>query len=243
MTTVDVSIWPFFALIPQREFRGFRPVIANYERAGESMFLTFQERIRRARGARIEQSPVAIREGARFSSGHTLPEVQPILWTADSYPLVTDLILDRLQSFTGWSTYPVNIVSQEKKPVPGYTGLAVTGRIGRVLPNLDHVDEHRERATYVGVRYDSASWDGSDIVWPVRGTGILVCQQLARALMDLQLTSTRLIPLDELRWDKATVDLMRQYRTAQFNTLSDDWLWEPAAPRLDRYAELARGSE
>src|SRR6478735_6420069 len=104
-------------IIPDREFRGFNPVIDNLECEGDSMFLSFRERIRRARGSRTESIPVAIREGTRFSFSRKLPELQPVLWTTDGYPLVTDEILAILRPFTGWSTYPVAVRSREGKEI------------------------------------------------------------------------------------------------------------------------------
>lgn len=234
---------PRVALLPDQDFRGFRSVVANYERAGESMFLTFQERVRRARGARVEAEPVAIREGARFTYGRKLPELQPLLWTNDGYPLVTSAVLDVLAPFTGWTTYPVNIVSQEKKSIPGYIGLAITGRCGRVLPDFSRIEEHNGRTCYVGSVYDPESWDGSDIVWPVRGTGILVTQPVADALAPLELTSTRFAPISDLKWDQETTSLMREYKTAQYNERSDDWLWEPSLPRPDKFRDQSTSEQ
>lgn len=69
-----------------------------------------------------------------------------------------------LLRLTGFSTYPVR-PTHNRKPVPGYRGLAVSGRCGRVDESRGtwlEVNKPFRRRVLRGMYFDEKSWDGSD---------------------------------------------------------------------------------
>jgi hypothetical protein len=65
------------------------------------------------------------------------PEPGEVVWTTHAASIiVAESVVSLLKThgFTGWSLYPVAVQNKQKQIVPGYSGLAVTGRCG----GLDH---------------------------------------------------------------------------------------------------------
>ena len=102
------------------------------------------------------------------------------------------LISDRFQevlkehAFTGWATYPVAVQTKRGAPIPGYSGLAITGRAGDVDWNRSESsiraslrpDGHATHS-YRGMYFDEASWDRSDL-FLLGDTGRLVVTAAVR---------------------------------------------------------------
>lgn len=91
------------------------------------------------------------------------------IWlTSVSKPIVSDRVVNLLceGNFTGWATYPVTVYGENGSVIPGYSGLAITGRCGP----FDWTRGRREMRQmpgglfpyYVGHYFDAESWDDSD---------------------------------------------------------------------------------
>jgi hypothetical protein len=76
----------------------------------------------------------------------------------------------RVEGLTGWGTFPVEIREKRNRVAIGYFGLVVTGRSGPPLLRRDSlVAADYPGGTFLehkGLFFDSASWDGSDLVFP-----------------------------------------------------------------------------
>jgi hypothetical protein len=102
----------------------------------------------------------------------------------------------------GWGTYPVRLLDRAGGEVPGYAGLAVSGRAGpldrgrtRVValppvgPGLPVSYEER------GMYFDPASWDGTDVFVPEGTTAVCVTDRVRRALTAAGATNLDFVPL------------------------------------------------
>jgi hypothetical protein len=93
-----------------------------------------------------------------------------VVWkTSVGLPVVSRRVIQLLESggFTGWDTYPVDLVDKAGDWIPGYAGLMVTGR-------CDPVDLSRSEVVvrqfpggwfpnFRGHFFPRESWDGSDL--------------------------------------------------------------------------------
>jgi len=96
-----------------------------------------------------------------------------IIWTTSALPVVvSDRFIEILEEerFTGWSTYPVRVYGKDGKEIPGYRGLAITGRAGSIdeskseLVAYDPIaPEGKPFVNRKGLYFDPTTWDGSDL--------------------------------------------------------------------------------
>ena len=126
--------------------------------------------------------------------------------------LLSDRFVEVLSGFTGWQTYAVVIVGRDGERVPGYHGLSVTGRCGRVewerserviLPAP--VPGGRTTGGWRGLYFSPSSWDGSDIFVPNDGsTFVIVTDEVRAAAEDARLTNVRFARLTEFErnWNR-----------------------------------------
>lgn len=126
-------------------------------------------------------------------------------WTTHVVPIIiADSVVQvlRAHGFTGWSLYPVAVRNKHKQPVPGYCGLAVTGRCG----NLDHsmsVEVPRIFPAGIfpvwkGLLFDPASWDGSDFFMPAQRVGfVFVVEEVKKAFERAKIRNVSFTPLDQ----------------------------------------------
>jgi hypothetical protein len=82
--------------------------------------------------------------------------------------LISDRVVSVLREFSGWTTYPVEVHGKKGERIPGYHGLAVTGRCGSLdytqsTPRVCEPDTPYVRRTreWFGVRFDKKTWDGA----------------------------------------------------------------------------------
>ena len=110
--------------------------------------------------------------------------------------LISDKFLDVLEdnNFTGWDTYPVEILDKKGNEIKGYHGLIVPGRCG---PILHHKAEEiiidspigKKMKAWKGLYFDPATHDGSDFVVP-EGTGFkIVKESVVEALKKAKITN------------------------------------------------------
>jgi hypothetical protein len=131
-----------------------------------------------------------------------------IIWIGASWLVVSQAFIGVLSGFKGWSTYPVHVFDGRGELVEGYSGLAISGRCGRVYYDLTRV-EHGERSdNYVGLRFDLQSWDGADICYPIVGPGPIVTEALVRSLRRAKMRNYRATELSKVRSPKEMVDRM-----------------------------------
>jgi hypothetical protein len=126
--------------------------------------------------------------------------------------LISDKFLDVLRGFTGWQTYAVRIVGRGGDEVPGYHGLSVTGRCGRIeweksermiLP--PPVPEGRTMAGWRGMYFSPSSWDGSDVFVPDdESTYVIVTDEVRAAAERARLTNVIFTRLTEFErsWNR-----------------------------------------
>jgi len=114
-----------------------------------------------------------------------------VIWTSDFFPLiVSQRVIDVLEAnaVTGWRTYPVVVHNKAKAVVPGYHGLAITGRCGFFDGTRSRVVLRDYPAALVeervGYHLDEASWDGSDIFCSIAGSGMKLCTAAVKEVLE-----------------------------------------------------------
>lgn len=123
--------------------------------------------------------------------------------------LVSDYFLSVLETnrFTGWSLYPVDVYGKNKELVPGYHGLAITGRSGPLnnsgtLPivHIPRVSGGKPTKWKVGAHIDISTWDGSDFFLPAGYQGVIVVEAVRRALNAAKVKNVGFKPISQLEF-------------------------------------------
>jgi hypothetical protein len=119
--------------------------------------------------------------------------------------IVSDRFVDALAPFSGWTTYEVEIYDKTGDLVPGYHGLAITGRSGPIDDDLSPVmvlpppvPEGKAMPHRIGIRFWPDTWDGSDVFAPEESTWMLVTQPVRDALAAAKLTNVELKRITEI---------------------------------------------
>jgi|1186.fasta_scaffold38086_2 hypothetical protein len=121
--------------------------------------------------------------------------------------LVSDRVIATLRdsSFTGWTTYPIEIREWNGEIVPGYQGLAVTGRSGALDKSLSRVEvlppyvpSGRAMPHRIGLLFPPETWDGSDIFVPEETTGVMVTAAVRDAIQALGATNMGFGRIDQV---------------------------------------------
>jgi hypothetical protein len=153
-------------------------------------------------GSIVPPEPVAVHR----AMGGDLWEV---IWADQMGPLAVShrvVELLRAHGFSGWSTYPVLVFDPERGVVPGYYGLAVTGRCGPIdygRSQLDGIDT--VLPDYVGLYFDPDSWDGSDLFFADRGRPFCTAE-VKTALDRADVRNIAFTPLPKVRTPQIAVD-------------------------------------
>jgi hypothetical protein len=113
---------------------------------------------------------------------------------------VSDRVIGVLERFTGWTTFPVELHGKGGEVIPGYHGLAVTGRCGpldRKTGRRMWRDRPSERIGETRFLYwfDPLSWDGSDIFCAGDTALTFVVEDLYKELKRAKITNLSLCPL------------------------------------------------
>jgi hypothetical protein len=144
--------------------------------------------------------PVAV----GWAMGSTEPGA--VIWTTHVAPIIiADSVVNLLRAhgFTGWSLYPVSARNKQGQPVPGYSGLAVTGRCGDIDFSMS-VKIPRIRPAGIfpvlkGLLFDPASWDGSDFFMPARRSGhVFVVEEVKKAFERAKIRNVSFEALDQV---------------------------------------------
>ena len=144
--------------------------------------LSLSEAFSTLRGDSVPKAPVA----ARWVMGRRKP--QDFIWTTLAVPFIVSpkvISLFRERSFTGWSTYPVDVVGASDEQIGGYCGLAVHGRCGPFQPERSAPIQKPGPTglvieVYKGMFFDERAWDGSDVFMPSDKTGLVFLVQAVR---------------------------------------------------------------
>lgn len=106
--------------------------------------------------------------------------------------------------FTGWATFPVAVVV-DGSPLPGYHGLAVTGRCGAIDDDLSErvivpppVPGGAAMPHLRGLCWSPESWDGSDLFMAENYSGVFVVERVKQALEAAEITNVAFERLSEV---------------------------------------------
>ena len=153
--------------------------------------------VRLFRGEELPASPVAFRWG----EGSRLYDL--LLSTIPSY-VASARFFDALVSTnaTGWSRFPIELHGKAGGTVNGYGGLVVTGRCGRPQYERSRVETRigssgKPYKVKIGLYFDEASWDGSDVFTAEGSTFVFVTEKVKRALEKAKITGLEFTPLSE----------------------------------------------
>lgn len=152
------------------------------------------------RAEREPAGPVVLRwDGGRGVPGDAVwPDVGTLVASAH--------LLAVLAGFSGWRTFPVEVHSRAGEIVPGYTGVAVTGRCGPLCYDNSRVEGEGNWERYVGLRFDPATWDGSDVFGCPNGRWLLGTERIARALKAARIRNVVATRLSESWYFKESLD-------------------------------------
>jgi len=121
--------------------------------------------------------------------------------------LVSQRFIDVLREggFTGWSTYPVEVYGKHGELIPGYHGLAITGRCGPIDDSMSELiwcepvqpgkTKHYQRL--LGLYFDPESWDGSDLFCPEGTARVIVRDVVKDALEAVKITNVDFTSITE----------------------------------------------
>lgn len=148
--------------------------------------------------------PIAV----QWAMGSTHPV--EVIWTTHAVPiLVAESVVQLLRShnFTGWSLYDVTVHGKQGELIPGYHGLAITGRCGEIqwdkgIPE-PKVYPARVSTVWRGLFFDPASWDGSDLFVPTNGNYVCVVEAEKKAFKKAKVHNVVFEALDQFErsWD------------------------------------------
>ena len=140
----------------------------------------------------------------RWAMGRRTPS--DVIFTTSVRPIIVHERVVQLleeQRFTGWTTYPVEVYGRDGQHIPGYHGLAVTGRCGPIDRDRSVVElkqfPGRVAPVWVGLYFDPATWDGSDIFMPQEGWyGPIVVERVRQAFRRARVKNVQFTRLDEV---------------------------------------------
>jgi hypothetical protein len=115
-----------------------------------------------------------------------------ILWLQDIFNFsVSDRIHAALieAGITGWHSYPLQIEGRDEK----YWGIQVTGRAGAPIPP-------QEEGFTIGLHFDLATWDGSDMFILAPTMFTIFSQRLRDLLVKLKTTNLELEETSTMKW-------------------------------------------
>ncbi|MFL5350953.1 MAG: hypothetical protein ACJ8AT_39800 [Hyalangium sp.] len=139
----------------------------------------------------------------KWAMGRAKP-VEVIRTTYATPLIVADSVVQLLRShgFTGWSLYEVSVHDKQGQRIPGYSGLAVTGRCGSIEwakgVEVPRISPAGIFPVWKGLFFDPNSWDGSDFFMPTeRFRGVLVVEEVKKAFERAKIRNVDFTPLDQ----------------------------------------------
>jgi hypothetical protein len=124
----------------------------------------------------------------------------------DPRPVCAELQLDVHPAGGAGRTYPVEVYDDRGEVVPGFHGLAITGRCGPIDDELSPVmvvpppvPEGEALPHRIGLRFWPDTWDGSDLFCPDDGSAwTLLAQDVRDALLAAKVTGIELDKISEI---------------------------------------------
>ncbi len=132
-----------------------------------------------------------------------------VVWTTMGVvTIVSDAVVQMLRShgFTGWSLYDITVWDKQGQCVPGYSGLAITGRCGKI----DYTRTIEVPRIYPagifpvgkGLLFEPASWDGSDLFMPAERSGfVFLVEEVKKAFERAKIKNVSFERLDQFEVD------------------------------------------
>ena len=128
-----------------------------------------------------------------------------VIWTTYAVPIiVSEFVVQLLRShgFTGWSLYDVSVQDKQGHLIPGYSGLAITGRCGKIDYTRTVVVPRVYPAGIFpigkGLLFDPESWDGSDLFMPADNVGYkFMVDDVKKAFERAKIRNVSFTPLDQ----------------------------------------------
>ena len=120
---------------------------------------------------------------------------------------VSDRVVDLLRDgrFTGWDTYPVEILLKDGSRLPGYRGLMVTGgecdtdiSLSEQVDTIGPWPYGRSRVCLKEIPIVLDSWDGSDMFRLKSYGGVYISRRLRDALKDAKISNLDLRQSDSV---------------------------------------------
>jgi hypothetical protein len=136
-----------------------------------------------------------------------------VIWTTMAVVvIVSDTVVQLLHShgFTGWSLYDVSVRDKQGQLIPGYSGLAITGRCGKIDYTRTVVVPRVYPAGIFpigkGLLFDPESWDGSDLFMPAGKVGHkLMVERVKQAFERAKIKNVAFTPLDQYEVEMITL--------------------------------------
>jgi hypothetical protein len=154
----------------------------------------------------LVRGSLSIHEPLIFKAGRG-GKATDVLWAYDVFIYFFSESLRRLLSeegVSGWTTYPVELYDRKGNHLPGYQGIAVTGRECRrdrsrsqIVDKPPPAPGGQGRQVYRGLFFDESQWDGSDMFW-VSEVGIVVTEKLYRLFQRHKIRNVEFTPLSEV---------------------------------------------
>jgi hypothetical protein len=137
-----------------------------------------------------------------------------VIWTTMAVVvIVSDSVVQLLRSheFTGWSLYDVSVRNKQGELIPGYCGLAITGRCGKIDYTRTVVVPRVYPAGIFpigkGLLFEPESWDGSDLFMPAGGVGNkLMVEKVKKAFERAKIKNVLFTPLDQFEVAMTTLE-------------------------------------
>ncbi len=127
------------------------------------------------------------------------------LWsTLTPIRVISEQLIDLfiVECFTGWSTYPIEVLDKGGNILTNYFGLGITGKAGgHDLRRVEPVEKPpivQGGASYTilkGLYFEDDAWDGSDFSLMGHSISGIVTERVVQALKRAKIRNVRLIPL------------------------------------------------
>ncbi len=118
----------------------------------------------------------------------------------------------REHGITGYELYPVEVSDRKGVIIPGYHGLAVTGRMGKLIASRSRIVEGEPlipggcpRKVRIGMELDDSKWDGSDICTLTGTCYVWVNEKVVQAVSSCSLTNMECVRVDLNEWDEESL--------------------------------------
>lgn len=127
------------------------------------------------------------------------------------------LISDKMKSvleennFTGWKTFPVNVLNKQGQEIKSYHGFSVTGRCGKIDYTKSETIEKRLFINgsltkyYKGLHIGLDEWDNTDFFLPKNCFGIIITKQVCEIFKKNKMSNIKFVNLADIETDDFTV--------------------------------------